>query len=47
MSNEATKDQIRRFLQKAVEDAQNPDSREQQKKKRLEKSKKISKKYGF
>ncbi len=47
MGNEGTKEQIRRFLQKAVEDAQNPDSREQQKKKRLEKSKKVSKRYGF
>lgn len=47
MSNEGTKEQIRQFLQQAVEKAKNPDPREEIKKKRVQKSKLIEKSYGF
>lgn len=47
MSNEATKEQIRRFLQNAVEKALKPDPREKMIEKHKEKAKKVSKKYGF
>lgn len=47
MSNEATKEQIRRFLQNAVDKAKNPDPREKMKRKHLLNIKKVEKKYGF
>jgi hypothetical protein len=47
MSNEATKDQIRRFLQQAVEKSQNPDQREILKKERQKRKEKIQRRYGL
>lgn len=47
MSNEGTKKQIKDWLDEAVYKAKNPDPREAMKKKRMEKVKKIQKKYGF
>ncbi len=47
MANEATKAQLKRFFQNAVNRAQNPDPREKMKRKRNIKKEKIAKKYGF
>jgi len=47
MNNTGTKEQIRRFLENAVKNAQNPDPREVIKQKRMQKVGKIAKKYGF
>jgi hypothetical protein len=46
-TNAGTRAQIRNFLEKAVENAKNPDPREQIKKIRIEKAKKEVKRYGF
>jgi len=47
MNNQSTKNQIRVFLEKAVEEAKNPDLKDLLKKKRLLRSKKVSKRYGL
>jgi hypothetical protein len=47
MGNESTKEQIRRFLQNAVDEAKNPSKKEQIRRKRMEKAKKVEKMYGF
>lgn len=47
MANEATKEQIRQFLENAVRAAKNPNPREKMKRLRQEKVKKVSKMYGF
>jgi hypothetical protein len=47
MSNEATKQQIRAWLEEAIRKAQNPDPREKIKREREERRKKVSKFYGL
>lgn len=47
MSNEATKLQIRIWLENAIKKAQNPDLREKLLRLRKERMKKIEKNYGF
>ena len=47
MGNEATKSQIRAWLEKSIREASNPDPREKLKRERREKSKKIAKSYGL
>lgn len=47
MSNEATKAQIRTWLDEAVRKAKNPDPREKLKHERQKRSVKISKSYGL
>lgn len=47
IKNEHTKLQIKTWLQKAVEKAQNPDPKEKLKRLRQERAKKIAKNYGF
>lgn len=47
MGNEATKQQIRAWLQKAVEKAKNPDIREKFRRQREKRAIKVSKKYGL
>jgi len=46
-NNEYTKLQIKRFLDRAIEKAKNPDIATKLKRKRKEKAKKIAKRYGF
>lgn len=47
MSNEATKEQIRRFLEQAVRKAQNPDLREQLKRNREKRKNAIARQFGL
>jgi len=47
MENEATKAQIRNWLEKAIQEAQNPDPREKIRRERQQKMKKEQKRYGF
>ena len=47
MASENTKEQIRRFLQNAVDRAKNPDPREKLRRIRKYNEKKVAKKYGF
>ncbi len=47
MSNEATKQQIREWLEQAVKRAQNPDLRENLKRERDKKRKKVEQHYGL
>lgn len=47
MGNEATKAQIRNWIEESVRKAQNPDPREQLKRQRQERAKKVQKKYGI
>ena len=47
MGNKHTKQQIRNFLENAVEKAKHPDKREQIKRERLDKSKKVLKSFGL
>lgn len=47
MSNEFTKQQIKAWLEKAVEKARNPDPRERIRRERQERVKKTAQKFGF
>lgn len=47
MSNEATKAQIRAWLEEAIKKAQNPDPREKLKQERERRRKLVSKHYGL
>lgn len=47
MSNEATKEQIRSWLENAVKEARKPDPRKKIKKERQQKRKKVVQRYGF
>jgi uncharacterized membrane protein (DUF106 family) len=47
MGNEHTKEQIRSFLEKAIEKAKNPNDRERLKRLRQARAEKVSKRYGF
>lgn len=47
MSNEGTKEQIRDFIENAIENAKNPNSYEKMRKNHQIKSEKVKKSYGF
>jgi hypothetical protein len=47
MGNEHTKQQIRNFLEQAIEKAKNPNDRERLKRLRHARAEKVSKRYGF
>ena len=49
MSNEGTKEQIKRFFDKAIEDARDPDKidKKTRKEKRLKRKDKLSRKFGL
>lgn len=47
MSNEATKAQIKNWLDKAVREAQNPDPREKLKREREKKAMRVAKNFGL
>jgi hypothetical protein len=47
MSNEGTKEQIRRWIENAIKEAKNPDPRKLLKKKREKKKKKVAQNYGL
>lgn len=47
MSNEATKAQIRTWIEESIKKSQSPDPREQLKREREEKKKKVSKLFGL
>jgi len=47
MSNEATKKQIRDWIENAIKEAKNPDPRKLMKKKREQRKSKIKKNYGL
>jgi hypothetical protein len=47
LNNEGTKQQIRNWIERAIAKAQNPDPREALKKKRAERVKVVSRRYGF
>jgi len=47
MGNEATKKQIREWIEKAIKEAKNPDPRKLLKKQRKKKKEKIAKSYGL
>lgn len=46
-NNEGTKKQIRDFLENAIKNARNPNSRDMIKKERMQKAGKVAKRYGF
>lgn len=46
-NHQHTKEQLKRFFQKAVEKAQNPDQREILKRKRQEKKEKVARRFGL
>ncbi len=47
MGNEYTKKQITDFLDRAIDNAKNPDLREKIRRERQKKAQKVSKRYGF
>lgn len=47
MANEGTKAQLKRFFDKAIDEAKNPDLRKIQKHKRDKKKKKVAKNFGL
>lgn len=47
MGNEQTKAQIRRWIEKAIKEAKNPDPKKILKKKRMQKKKELYKNYGL
>ena len=47
MSNEATKQQIRNFIENAIEKAKHPDRREEIKRERQRRATKVLKKFGL